>query len=104
VKKSDRKKVYDRDEWKKLLRTARNHRILHMPIERNRMEFTNPGLNKAITLATGFIHVSHHSTQNRSYYKDTPYYDHISIYLQSQMSKEHSQNSNEMQNKKLTLQ
>ena len=24
-------KVYDREEWKKLLRTARNHRILHMP-------------------------------------------------------------------------
>jgi hypothetical protein len=27
-------KVYDREEWKKLLRTARNHRILHMPMER----------------------------------------------------------------------
>jgi hypothetical protein len=26
-------KVYDREEWNKLLRTARNHRILHMPIE-----------------------------------------------------------------------
>jgi hypothetical protein len=25
--------VYNRKEWKKLLRTARNHRILHMPIE-----------------------------------------------------------------------
>jgi hypothetical protein len=25
--------VYNRDEWKKLLRTARNHRILHMPME-----------------------------------------------------------------------
>jgi hypothetical protein len=25
--------VYDREEWKKLLRTARNRRILHMPIE-----------------------------------------------------------------------
>jgi hypothetical protein len=24
-------KVYDREEWKKVLRTARNHRILHMP-------------------------------------------------------------------------
>jgi hypothetical protein len=23
-------KVYDREEWKKLLRMARNHRILHM--------------------------------------------------------------------------
>jgi hypothetical protein len=26
-------KVYDREEWTKLLRTARNHRILHMPME-----------------------------------------------------------------------
>jgi hypothetical protein len=26
-------KVYDRDEWKKLLRRVRNHRILHMPME-----------------------------------------------------------------------
>ena len=31
-------KVYDREEWKKLLRTARNHRILHMPMEYNRIE------------------------------------------------------------------
>jgi len=28
------KKVHNREEWKKLLRTARNHRILHMPMER----------------------------------------------------------------------
>jgi hypothetical protein len=26
-------KVYDREEWKKLLRTARNHRILRMLVE-----------------------------------------------------------------------
>jgi hypothetical protein len=26
-------KVYDRKEWKQLLRTARNRRILHMPME-----------------------------------------------------------------------
>jgi hypothetical protein len=26
-------KVYDWEEWKKLLRTARNHHILHMPME-----------------------------------------------------------------------
>jgi hypothetical protein len=26
-------KVYNTEEWKKLLRTARNHRILHMPVE-----------------------------------------------------------------------
>jgi hypothetical protein len=26
-------KVYDRVEWKKLLRTARNRHILHMPME-----------------------------------------------------------------------
>jgi hypothetical protein len=26
-------KVYSREEWKKLLRTARNRHILHMPME-----------------------------------------------------------------------
>ena len=26
-------KVYDREEWKRLLRTARNHRILYMPTD-----------------------------------------------------------------------
>jgi hypothetical protein len=26
-------RVYNREEWKKLLRTARNHRIRHMPME-----------------------------------------------------------------------
>jgi hypothetical protein len=26
-------KVYNREEWKKLLRTVRNRRILHMPVE-----------------------------------------------------------------------
>jgi hypothetical protein len=26
-------KVHNREEWKKLLRTARNRRILHMPLE-----------------------------------------------------------------------
>jgi hypothetical protein len=26
-------KVYNREEWKKLLRTTRNLRILHMPVE-----------------------------------------------------------------------
>jgi hypothetical protein len=26
-------KLYDREEWKKLLKTARNRRILHMPME-----------------------------------------------------------------------
>jgi hypothetical protein len=25
--------VYDREEWKRLLRTARNHRILHMAMD-----------------------------------------------------------------------
>ena len=26
-------KVYDREEWKRLLRTATNHRILYMPMD-----------------------------------------------------------------------
>jgi len=28
-----KKRVYNREEWKKLLRTARNQRILHMPMK-----------------------------------------------------------------------
>jgi Mg2+/Co2+ transporter CorC len=34
VEKGSRKKVHNREELKKLLRTARNRRILHMPKER----------------------------------------------------------------------
>jgi hypothetical protein len=33
VEKGGRKKVHNRKEWKKLLRTARNRRILYMPKE-----------------------------------------------------------------------
>jgi hypothetical protein len=29
-----KERVYNREEWKKLLRTARNHRILHMTMYR----------------------------------------------------------------------
>jgi hypothetical protein len=29
-----KEKVYNREEWKKLLRTTRNHCILHLPMER----------------------------------------------------------------------
>jgi hypothetical protein len=28
-----KERVYNKQEWKKLLRTARNHHILHMPME-----------------------------------------------------------------------
>jgi len=28
-----KERVYNREEWKKLLRMARNHQILHMPME-----------------------------------------------------------------------
>jgi hypothetical protein len=31
MEKSDRKEC-NREEWKKLLRTARNHHVLHMPV------------------------------------------------------------------------
>jgi len=31
--KGEKEKVYNREDWKNLLRTARNHRILHMPME-----------------------------------------------------------------------
>jgi len=33
-------KVYNRQEWKKLLRMARNHCILHMPMEWNGMNIS----------------------------------------------------------------
>jgi hypothetical protein len=33
AEKSVQGKVYDREEWKRLLRTARNDRILHMAME-----------------------------------------------------------------------
>jgi hypothetical protein len=33
VGKERKERVCNREEWKKLLRTARNHRIFHMPIE-----------------------------------------------------------------------
>jgi hypothetical protein len=33
AEKSGREKYNYREEWKKLLITARNHRILHMPME-----------------------------------------------------------------------
>jgi hypothetical protein len=33
--------VYNREEWKKLLRTARNCRILHMPIEQMNVTASN---------------------------------------------------------------
>ena len=36
-------KVHNREEWKKLLRTARNHGILHMPMN----EWTNEWMKKA---------------------------------------------------------
>jgi len=32
-------KVHNREEWKKLLRTGRNHRILHMPMAWNVTNF-----------------------------------------------------------------
>jgi len=28
-----KERVYNKEKWKKLLRTARNHHILHMPME-----------------------------------------------------------------------
>jgi len=31
--KGRKERVYNREEWKKLLRMARNRRILHMPME-----------------------------------------------------------------------
>ena len=44
-------KVHDREEWKKLLRTARNCRILHMPME---------WINLLISLFHEFLTYSHY--------------------------------------------
>jgi len=33
VRKGWKERVYNREEWKRLLRTAREHRILHMSME-----------------------------------------------------------------------
>jgi hypothetical protein len=33
-------KVYNREDWRSLLRTARNRRILHMPKEWDRIEWS----------------------------------------------------------------
>jgi hypothetical protein len=40
--------VCDREEWKKLLRMAKIRRILHMPIELNRIEFVTTVLSRKI--------------------------------------------------------
>jgi hypothetical protein len=37
--------IYNREEWKKLLRTERNHLILHMPMERMN-KWMNEWMNK----------------------------------------------------------
>jgi len=42
-----KERVYSREEWKKLLRTARNRRILHMPMERTN-ERMNERMNEFI--------------------------------------------------------
>jgi hypothetical protein len=47
-------KVKNREEWKKLLRMARNRRILHMPMEKNRtvcsfkLSYTYNDVSKAL--------------------------------------------------------
>jgi hypothetical protein len=33
VREEWQEKVYNREEWKKIMRMARNHRILYMPVE-----------------------------------------------------------------------
>jgi hypothetical protein len=42
-------KVHNREEWKKLLRTARNRRILHMPMELMNEETTKGQSGSRVT-------------------------------------------------------
>jgi len=51
-------KVYNREEWKKRLKTARNHRILHMPMElmNERMMEINKWLQVLNCICCYFIH------------------------------------------------
>ena len=46
-------KIHNREEWKKLLRTARNRRILHMSMER-----MNEGIVNGVTVASTSIKYS----------------------------------------------
>jgi hypothetical protein len=46
-------KVYNREEWKKLLRTARNRRILHMSMEWNGMEWN--GMHDSVAMKPGIF-------------------------------------------------
>jgi hypothetical protein len=52
-------KLYNREEWKKLLRMARNHHILHMAVEWNSKNNKNclnqTHIQLAITIFTGFL-------------------------------------------------
>jgi len=56
-------KVQNREEWKKLLRTARNCHILHVPMERNKMNhhtisedpvFSSASITTIFTLLTSW--------------------------------------------------
>jgi hypothetical protein len=43
-----KERVYNREEWKKLLRTLRNRRILHMPMGMNEKYMSAFGLHYAL--------------------------------------------------------
>jgi hypothetical protein len=60
-------KVYNREEYKKLLRTARNRRILHVPVECNRIN-------------TSILNATHHELLNVRKLKTTAEYLHYTIF------------------------
>jgi hypothetical protein len=51
-------KVYNREEWKKLLRTARNSRILHMPMERMKIKSLGYDTKHVLTFWRSVLHPS----------------------------------------------
>jgi hypothetical protein len=67
------KKVYNREEWKKLLRTARNCCILHMPVKRMNecMWYINNTVNiREVCQAYTLLGMKHRQ-QNKTIMRDT---------------------------------
>ena len=52
-------KVHNREEWKKLLRTARNHRILHMPMELNNLNTASNTVTVSCESETHVTYIAH---------------------------------------------
>ena len=59
-------KVHNREEWKKLLRMARNRRILHMPMERmNSFDMVNFNILKKVYIGQAHLDFRKQQLQSR---------------------------------------